>query len=79
MSSPVPSWAETVIRQTAYDFGYSYEDVIGRSKISDLPHVRRVAIGRLRRRGMSLTQIGAAMGGRDHASIVYSLKKGTAA
>jgi chromosomal replication initiation ATPase DnaA len=59
-------------------YGYTVEDILGRSKLKTLVKVRRKCVVRLREKGYSTTEIGRIMH-RDHSTIVHSLQKMAAA
>jgi chromosomal replication initiation ATPase DnaA len=59
-------------------YGYTAEDVLGKSKLKALVAVRRKCIVWLRGKGYSTTEIGRIMH-RDHSTIVHSLQKVAAA
>jgi len=55
-------------------YGYTVEDILGKSKVKPLVEVRRKCVVRLRKKGYSTTEIGRIMQ-RDHSTIVHSLQK----
>jgi chromosomal replication initiation ATPase DnaA len=59
-------------------YGYTAEDVLGKSKLKTLVAVRRKCVVWLRGKGYSTTEIGRIMQ-RDHSTIVHSLQKMAAA
>jgi len=58
-------------------YGYTLEDILGKSKLKALVTVRRKCIVWLRGKGYSTTEIGRIMN-RDHSTIVHSLQKSRA-
>jgi chromosomal replication initiation ATPase DnaA len=58
----------------AKKYGYTAEDIIGKSRQKKLVEVRRKCVVMLRERGYSTTEIGRIMN-RDHSTIVHSLAK----
>lgn len=58
-------------------YGYTLEDILGKSKLKALVAVRRKCIIWLRGKGYSTTEIGRIMN-RDHTTIVHSLQKSRA-
>lgn len=58
-------------------YGYTLEDILGKSKLKALVTVRRKCIVWLRGKGYSTTEIGRIMN-RDHSTIVHSLQKSKA-
>lgn len=61
------------IKEIAYKYGYTAEDVLGKSRYKRLVMVRRQCVGMLRAKGYSTTEIGRIMN-RDHSTIVVSLQ-----
>lgn len=61
------------IGEIAYKYGYTAEDVLGKSRYKRLVMVRRECVGMLRAKGYSTTEIGRIMN-RDHSTIVVSLQ-----
>jgi len=59
-------------------YGYTLEDILGKSKLKELVAVRRKCIVWLRGKGYSTTEIGRIMN-RDHTTIVHALQKVAAA
>jgi chromosomal replication initiator protein len=59
-------------------YGYTLEDILGKSKLKALVAVRRKCIVWLRGKGYSTTEIGRIMN-RDHTTIVHALQKVAAA
>jgi chromosomal replication initiator protein len=59
-------------------YGYTLEDILGKSKLKALVEVRRKCIVWLRGKGYSTTEIGRIMN-RDHSTIVHALQKVAAA
>ena len=54
--------------------GYTVHDILGKSRVKRLVHVRRLCVLMLRRKGLSTTEIGRVMG-RCHTTIVHALNK----
>jgi len=61
------------INEIAYKYGYTAEDILGKSRYKRLVMVRRECVGMLRAKGYSTTEIGRIMN-RDHSTIVVSLQ-----
>ena len=59
----------------AQQYGYTVEDMLGRSRLKRVVAVRRLCILMLREKGYSTTEIGRVLGGRDHSTIVHALNK----
>jgi chromosomal replication initiation ATPase DnaA len=55
-------------------YGYTVEDILGKSKVRPLMEVRRMCVLRMRNKGYSTLAIGRIMN-RDHSTIVHSLQK----
>jgi chromosomal replication initiation ATPase DnaA len=55
-------------------YGYTVEDILGKSKVGPLMKVRRMCVLRMRNKGYSTLAIGRIMN-RDHSTIVHSLQK----
>jgi chromosomal replication initiation ATPase DnaA len=61
------------IGEIAYKYGYTAEDILGKSRYKRLVMVRRECVGMLRAKGYSTTEIGRIMD-RNHSTIVHSLQ-----
>lgn len=59
----------------AQQYGYTVEDMLGKSRLKRVVAVRRLCILMLREKGYSTTEIGRVLGGRDHSTIVHALNK----
>jgi hypothetical protein len=59
----------------AQQYGYTVEDMLGRSRLKRVVAVRHLCILMLREKGYSTTEIGRVLGGRDHSTIVHALNK----
>ena len=64
----------TAIDAIAREHGYTVEDILGKSRLKRLVHVRRLCVLMLREKGYSTTEIGRVMD-RDHSTIVHALNK----
>ncbi len=65
-----------VLEAVAYIFGISTEELIGRSRTRDVALPRQVAMYLMREEvNASLPQIGEALGGRDHTTVMYACEK----
>lgn len=58
----------------AQQYGYTVEDMLGKSRLKRVVAVRRLCILMLRGKGYSTTEIGRIMN-RDHSTIVHALNK----
>lgn len=68
--------AEEIIRATAYAFGFSVDEVTGKSRRQPLVLCRQVAMYLCRDlTDLSLPKIGAQFGGRDHTTVIHSVDK----
>ena len=65
---------EDIIYIAAQTCGYSFEDVVGRSKKERLSIVRQLIWRMLYQLGMSYSKIGH-MFGRSHANIIYGVNR----
>jgi hypothetical protein len=52
-------------------YGYSVEELQGRSRKKDLTDARREVVRQLWQAGFMLKEIGLVLGGRDHSTIIY--------
>jgi hypothetical protein len=59
----------------AQQYGYTVEDILGKSRLKRVVAVRHLCILMLREKGYSTTEIGRVLGGRDHSTIVHALNK----
>ncbi|MCJ7723970.1 MAG: chromosomal replication initiator protein DnaA [Anaerolineales bacterium] len=67
---------ERVINLVANSFNLTTESILGRDRSQAVVLPRQVAMYLLRKEGnISLPQIGAALGGRDHTTIMYWIEK----
>lgn len=67
---------EVVLRTVAETFGLPMERLLGRDRSREVALPRQVAMYLLREIGnISLPQIGEALGGRDHTTVIYGCEK----
>lgn len=67
---------QEVIRKVAEAFGVSVDGMLGRERSREVVLPRQVAMYLLREEAnVSLPQIGAALGGRDHTTVMYGCEK----
>jgi chromosomal replication initiator protein len=67
---------EEVVRKVADVFGLPLERMLGRDRSKDVALPRQIAMYLLREEAnISLPQIGVALGGRDHTTILYGIEK----
>ncbi|HSV86268.1 MAG TPA: chromosomal replication initiator protein DnaA [Levilinea sp.] len=68
--------AHQVVNAVAFTFGVSAEKLLGRDRSREVSWPRQIAMYLLREEGnVSLPQIGAALGGRDHTTVMYACDK----
>lgn len=64
-----------IITVTARQHGLRHDDLVGQSRHRRVAHARSMAIYLVRRlTGKSLVEIGACFGGRDHTTILHSVR-----
>jgi len=64
-----------IVEEVAAKHGITYEDVVGHSRKRAIVLARREAIYRMRTETpLSLQQIGKALGGKDHTSVLHALR-----
>jgi len=74
-TQPVPITIEKIIGEVSRTFNVPAADIRGTKRNASVANARRVAIHILREvTGMSMEEIGREFSGRDHSTIVYSLK-----
>jgi chromosomal replication initiator protein len=66
---------QQIIDAVAEAFGISLEKLLGRDRSRDIALPRQVAMYLLRQENISLPQIGATLGGRDHTTVMYACDK----
>lgn len=67
--------ADNIIRKVAMIFGVSSARIKGDERYAALVDARAAVVFLLKRRGWSFSQIGKALGGRDHSSIINIWQK----
>ena len=68
--------AETIMEATAQYFNISLEDLTGASRVANLASARQIAMYLCRElTDLSLPKIGAKFGGRDHTTVLHSVRK----
>ena len=74
-TQPVPVTIEKIVGEVSRTFNVSPADIRGTKRNANVASARRVAIYILREvTGMRMEEIGREFSGRDHSTIVYSLK-----
>jgi chromosomal replication initiator protein len=67
---------ERIIELVAREWGVSVPELLGRDRSQKVAQPRQVAMYLLRKRTeFSLPQIGEALGGRDHSTVMYAIEK----
>lgn len=66
---------EDVVRAVADVFGVTVDEIMGRDRSREVALPRQVAMYLLRSENISLPQIGEALGGRDHTTVMYACEK----
>lgn len=70
-----PILPREIIAAIAKEFGFSFADVSGPSRLKYINMARKTAAYVLHRRGSSYSQIGRWLGGRDHTTILYAKRQ----
>lgn len=74
-SQPIPYTVDRIIEEVAHTYSISPEDIRSKKKSAVIARARQVSIYIVRElTGMSQEAIGNEFGGRDHSTVVYSLK-----
>ena len=67
---------EEIVRQVASSFGITVEQICSRDRSRQIALPRQIAMFLLREEAnVSLPQIGEALGGRDHTTVMYGCEK----
>jgi chromosomal replication initiator protein len=67
---------QQVVSAVSKVFGITSDQLLGRNRCRDIALPRQVAMYLLREIGnVSLLQIGDALGGRDHSTVIYACDK----
>lgn len=67
---------EAIVREVAHSFGISTDAMISRDRSRQVAFPRQIAMYLLREEAnISLPQIGEALGGRDHTTVMYGCEK----
>ncbi|MCC2593813.1 chromosomal replication initiator protein DnaA [Tessaracoccus sp. OS52] len=68
--------AETIMNATSRYFGISMDDLTGASRVATIASARQIAMYLCRElTDLSLPKIGAKFGGRDHTTVLHSVRK----
>lgn len=74
-TQPVPVTIEKIIGEVGRTYNVSPAEIRGMRRTANISSARQTAIYVVREiTGMSMEDIGKEFGGRDHSTIVYSLK-----
>jgi chromosomal replication initiator protein len=80
MSRPSTVTIDEILSTVANYYSISMDDLLGRGRNKELVHPRQVAMYLAREElQVTLPQIGEALGGRDHTTVMYSVEKVTQA
>lgn len=63
-----------IVQETAYLHGFMPADLVGQCRKADVCRARQAAMSAAHDAGYSLKQIGNALGGRDHTTILHGIK-----
>ena len=73
---PVPVTIEKIMNEVARCYNISSADIRSRKRTSNISNARKTAMYCIREiTGMSMEDIGQEFGGRDHSTVVYSIKQ----
>ena len=73
---PIPVTIERIISEVSRTYNVTADDIRSNKRNSNISTARQVAMYAVREiTGMSLEEIGREFGGRDHSTVVYSMKK----
>lgn len=64
-----------IVQEVGLVMGVPYSEIVGPNRSRFVSKARMTAAMVLHKRGMSLSQIGRHLGGRDHSTIIYSLDR----
>jgi len=75
-----PTWgpqiAKRLVKETAEECGVSPSDIYGSSRVPSVAHARQLAAWRIAKSTtMSMPRIAKLMGGRDHTTILHSIRR----
>ena len=80
MARPATVTLDEVITTVASFYSVTRDDLTGRGRNKELVHPRQIAMYLLREElQLTLPQIGEALGGRDHTTVIYGVEKVTQA
>lgn len=64
-----------IIAAVAAEYGVPASAIVGNSRLSVVTVPRQEAMRRAKDAGLSLSQIGRLMGGRDHSTVMHGIKR----
>lgn len=70
-----PKSVVAILDTVGAHFGLSWEELIGPRRTAYLANARHVAAWLMRQSGLSLEEIGRALGGRDHTTMLHSIRQ----
>jgi chromosomal replication initiation ATPase DnaA len=73
-----PRTSKSVILRAASLTGYAPKEITGVGRTAPLARVRFAIMLVLRRRGLSLPEIGRRLGGRDHTTVMHGVERAEA-
>jgi chromosomal replication initiator protein len=81
LAALVPRWYRPpyhlpeTLRVAAGIFGFTITELKGDSRYTELVRARWAVMLAMRERGVSTPRIGAALGGRDHTTVLHGLRR----
>lgn len=68
--------AHATVLSTAYEYGFTFEQLASKSRRGEVALARHVAMFRVHKRhNLSLPQIGKLFGGRDHTTVLHGVRR----
>ncbi|MBP1558102.1 MAG: chromosomal replication initiator protein DnaA [Oscillospiraceae bacterium] len=75
-NQPIPITVERIINEVARTYGVTAADIRSQKRAAQISNARQVAMHVVREiTQMSMSAVGEEFGGRDHSTVVYTLKK----
>ena len=73
---PLPVTVDKIVEEVSRTFGISVEDIRSKKRDEEIANARQVAMYCMREvTSMTMEQIGAEFGGRNHSTVNHSIKK----
>ena len=73
---PLPVTVDKIVEEVSRTFGISVEDIRSKKRDEEIANARQVAMYCMREvTSMTMEQIGAEFGGRNHSTVTHSIKK----